>query len=105
MAYLGNPGQHVQVHLNSEFPDLVSYERFVALMPSVLAPLCAYLFSCYGRCTGISFIDSTPITVCHNRRIHSHDVFEGIAQRGKSSVGWFFGFKLHIVGVFSPSPI
>lgn len=66
-------------------------------MPSVLVPLCAYLVSCYGRCTGISFIDSTPIAVCHNRRIQSHHVFEGIAQRGKSSMGWFFGFKLHLV--------
>jgi len=89
--------QHVQVHLRSEFPNLVSYGRFVQLMPTVLVPLCAYLVSCYGRCTGISFIDSTPIGVCHNRRIHSHRVFEGMAARGKSSVGWFFGFKLHIV--------
>lgn len=89
--------QYVQLHLRSEFPNLVSYERFVALMPSVLIPLCAYLISCYGRCSGISFIDSTPIAVCHNRRIASHHVFEGIAQRGKSSVGWFFGFKLHLV--------
>lgn len=89
--------RRVQVHLNSEFPDLVSYERFVALMPRVLVPLCAYLVSCYGKCSGISFIDSTPLAVCHNRRIHSHRVFKDIAQRGKSSVGWFFGFKLHLV--------
>ena len=89
--------QHVQVYLRSEFPNLVSYERFVQLMPSVLVPLCAYLVSCYGRCTGISFIDSTPVAVCHNRRIQSHRVFDGIAFRGKSSVGWFFGFKLHLV--------
>ena len=89
--------RHVQEHLRSEFPELVSYERFVALMPGVLVPLCAYLVSCYGRCTGISFIDSTPIAVCHNRRIPSHRVFEGIAARGHTSVGWFFGFKLHVV--------
>ncbi len=89
--------RHVQLYLGSEFPGLVSYERFVALMPSVLVPLCAYLVRSYGSCTGISFIDSTPITVCHNKRIQSHHVFEGIAQRGKSSVGWFFGFKLHLV--------
>ena len=89
--------RHVQLYLGSEFPGLVSYERFVALMPSVLVPLCAYLVRSYGSCTGISFIDSTPITVCHNKRIQSHHVFEGIAQRGKSSMGWFFGFKLHLV--------
>ena len=89
--------RHVQAYLRSEFPDMVSYERFVALMPSVLVPLCAYLVNCYGRCTGISFIDSTPIAVCHNRRIRSHRVFGQVAKRGKSSVGWFFGFKLHLV--------
>jgi hypothetical protein len=89
--------EYVQLHLRSEFPNLVSYGRFVQLMPSVLVPLCAYLVSCYGNCTGISFIDSTPLAVCHNRRIKSHRVFEGLAKRGKNSVGWFFGFKLHFV--------
>ncbi len=87
----------MQVYLPAEFPQLVSYNRFVELMPSLLVPLCAYLQSCYGDCTGISFIDSTPIMVCHNRRIRRHRVFANIAQRGKNSVGWFFGFKLHLV--------
>lgn len=89
--------QFVQVYLRSEFPKLVSYSRFVELMPSVLTPLCAYLQSCYGECTGISFIDSTPMAVCHNRRIGRHRVFAEVAQRGKNSVDWFFGFKLHLV--------
>jgi transposase len=79
------------------FPGLVSYNRFVEWMPSVLIPLCAYLRHCFGRCTGISFIDSTSIKVCHNRRITSHKVFNSLAARGKTSVDWFFGFKLHIV--------
>jgi len=87
----------VQVHLTDEFPHLVSYNRFVELIPSVLIPLCAYLRSCYGECTGISFIDSTPLAVCHNRRIGRHRTFAGIAQRGKNSMGWFFGFKLHLI--------
>lgn len=52
---------------------------------------------CTGECTGISFIDSTPIRVCRNKRIFNHKVFEGIATRGKSTMGYFFGFKLHIV--------
>jgi len=89
--------QFVQVYLRAEFPHLVSYNRFVELMPSVLVPLCAYLQSCYGPCSGISFIDSTPLVVCHNRRIGQHRVFAGDAQRGKNSVGWFYGFKLHLV--------
>ena len=89
--------QFVQVYLRSEFPHLVSYQRFVELMPSVLVPLCAYLRSCYGECTSISFIDSTPLAVCHNRRIGQHRVFADVARRGKNSVDWFYGFKLHLV--------
>jgi hypothetical protein len=89
--------QFVQVYLQAEFPNLVSYSRFVELTPSLLVPLCAYLQSCYGSCSGVSFIDSTPLAVCHNRRILRHRVFRGIAQRGKNSVDWFFGFKLHLV--------
>jgi hypothetical protein len=89
--------QFVQVYLRAEFPKLVSYNRFVELLPSVLVPLCAYLQNCYGECTGINFIDSTPLRVCHNRRIGQHRVFAEVAQRGKNSVDWFFGFKLHLV--------
>jgi hypothetical protein len=88
---------HVCQHLRAEFPNLVSYERFVILMPSVLGPLCAYLKSLYGGCRGISFIDSTALMVCDNHRIHNHKVFAGVAQRGKGSMGWFYGFKLHLV--------
>ena len=89
--------KHVCKHLRSEFPKLVSYERFVILMPSVLGPLSAYLKSLYGRCHGISFIDSTAVMVCDNHRIHNHKVFAGLAQRGKGSMGWFYGFKLHLL--------
>jgi hypothetical protein len=89
--------EHVCQHLNKEFPKLVSYERFVILMPSVLGPMSAYLKSLYGRCHGISFIDSTALSVCDNHRIHNHKVFAQLAQRGKGSMGWFYGFKLHLV--------
>lgn len=89
--------KHVCQHLRSEFPNLVSYERFVILMPSVLGPLSAYLKSRYGHCHGISFIDSTALMVCDNHRIHNHKVFAGVAQRGKGSMGWFYGFKLPLV--------
>src|SRR5690348_5197674 len=88
--------EHVQVHLTSEFPHLVSYQRFVALIPSVLVALLAYLQSRYGACTGISFIDSTSLEVCDPRRISGHRVFATDARRGKTSMGWFYGFKLHL---------
>jgi hypothetical protein len=88
--------EHVQVHLTGEFPHLVSYQRFVALIPSVLVALLAYLQSRYGACTGISFIDSTSLQVCDPKRISQHRVFVTDAQRGKTSMGWFYGFKLHL---------
>src|SRR3982750_3052935 len=88
---------HVCTHLRTDFPGLPSYSRFVELIPSTLIPLCGYLQTRQGQPTGIQFIDSLPIRVCHNRRIHSHRVFDGFAQRGKSSMGWFYGFKLHLV--------
>jgi hypothetical protein len=89
--------EHVMVHLRSEFPGLVSYHRFVELMPSALIPLCAYLHSRLAASTGLAFIDSTPLPVCHNRRIPRHKVFAGFAARGKTSMGWFYGFKLHLI--------
>ena len=89
--------EHVQVSLRKEFPKLVSYTRFVELMSRTLTPLALYVQRCLGQCTGLSFVDSTSLVVCHNRRIHSHRVFEGLAERGKTSVGWFYGFKLHLV--------
>jgi len=90
--------EYVLVHLRGEFPGLVSYTRFVDYLPSALIPLCAYFkTTCLGDCTGISFIDSTSLDVCLNQRIASHKVFAGLAARGKTSTGWFFGFKLHLV--------
>jgi hypothetical protein len=88
---------HVQKYLQTEFPGLVSYNRFVEFMPSVLIPLWAYLRSCRETCIGLSFVDSTDLSVCHNRRIAQHKVFQGFAKRGKTSTGWFFGFKMHFL--------
>ena len=89
--------KHVLKQLGSEFPQLVSYNRFVELMPRVLLALCAYLQESFGVCTGINFVDSTSIRVCHNKRIPRHKVFAGLAQRGCTSMGWFYGFKLHLI--------
>jgi transposase len=89
--------EKVQPEWAQAFPGLVSYQRFVEWIPSTLVPMCAYLRSCFGKCSGISFMDSTALKVCHNRRIKQHKVFEDLAARGKTSVDWFFGFKLHLV--------
>ena len=90
--------QHVQRHLTNEFPDLVSYQRFIAVIPDMFIPMLAYLQSRYGSCTGISFIDSTSLEVCDPKRISQHRVFAPDAKRGKTSTEWFYGFKLHQAG-------
>jgi len=89
--------RQVCTELRSAFPHLPSYGRMVELLPATFVPLCALLRHGLAPTRGIAFIDSFPLKVCHTRRIHSHRVFAGIAQRGKSSMGWFYGFKLHIV--------
>ena len=90
--------EHVANHLRHLFPELVSYNRFVELEKDVAIPLALFIKKVLlGKCTGISFVDSTPLRVCKNQRIHIHRTFKGIAQRGKCSMGWFFGFKLHLI--------
>jgi transposase len=89
--------RQVCTELRSEFPHLPSYGRMVELLPATFVPLCALLHRRLAATHGIAFIDSFALKVCHNRRIHSHKVFAGVAQRGKSSMGWFYGLKLHLV--------
>lgn len=84
-------------HLRGEFPKLPSYQRCVELLPRCAAPLAALFQAACGECDGVSIADPTALAVCDNRRIHSHRTFEGHAERGKTSTGWFFGFKLHLV--------
>jgi len=79
------------------FRDLPHYDRFVSLMPRLFAPLMVLLHSLSGEPTGLYFADSSKLAVCHNRRIDRHKVFDGLAARGKTSMGWFFGLKLHFV--------
>lgn len=89
---------YIGVHLREEFPKQLSYNRFIAIEHKVFAPLMLFLnIVCFGECTGISFVDSTKISVCHNKRIFNHKTFDGFAQRGKSILGWFYGFKLHFI--------
>lgn len=89
---------YVQVHLQDLFPGLVSYNRFIELQQRCAIPFMLFVKTqCIGVCTGINYIDSTPLRVCHNKRIKQHQVFKDIAERGKCSMGWFFGFKLHLI--------
>ncbi|NJN47084.1 MAG: IS982 family transposase [Candidatus Competibacteraceae bacterium] len=88
---------HVCRHCRGKFPQLLSYTRFVALIPTALMPLCIYLNTRRGKDTGLAFVDATSLVVCHNRRIQNHKVFKAVARRGKTSMGWFYGFKLHLV--------
>jgi hypothetical protein len=89
--------EFVSRYLRAEFPSLVSYNRFVEFERDALVPLSAYLQTKRGNCTGISFIDSTKLAVCKNLRIPQHRQFTGIAARGKTTLGWFYGFKLHLL--------
>ena len=82
--------------LRKDFPNLVSYNRFVEFERDALVPLSAYLQTRRGKCSGISFIDSTKLAVCENLRIPQHRQFTGLAARGKTTLGWFYGFKLHL---------
>ena len=89
---------YVCVHQKNCFPKLVSYNRFIELSHRSALPFMLFLhYCCRGECTGISFIDSTVLRVCHNKRIKRNKVFKDMAKVGKSSMGWFFGFKLHLI--------
>lgn len=80
-----------------KFAKLPCYDRFVALKKKLFMPLTLLVHGLSGEETGLYFVDSTPLKVCHNKRIGNHNVFENLAKRGKSTMGWFFGFKLHLV--------
>lgn len=89
---------YVQVHLRREFPQTVSYNRFVELQRKAAVPMAVFLKTCcLGNCTGVSFIDSTPLRACHIKRERQNKVFKGIATKGQCSIGWFFGLKLHLI--------
>lgn len=88
---------YVCVHMRKEFPGLLSYNRFIQLIPRVIVVMLSFLYTLGGKITGISFVDSTPIAVCHMKRANRNKAFKGIAELGKCTMGWFFGFKLHLI--------
>lgn len=77
--------------------DLVSYQQFIKLIPRSITVVAALLKLLLGKCNGTSFVDSTSIAVCKNYRISRHKTFSGLGARGKTTKGWFFGFKLHLI--------
>lgn len=88
---------YISEQMREYFPKLVSYNRFIEIMPSIIVPLTLYLISKrFCKSFGINFVDSTTLEVCDPHRIYSHRVFSGLATRGKSSTGWFYGFNLHL---------
>ncbi len=89
---------HICQVLRPAFPKVVSYNRMVELMRFALIPMMLFLkLECKGKTTGLSFLDSTHLSVCHNKRIRQNKVFKGLAERGKTTIGWFYGFKLHLM--------
>jgi transposase len=90
--------QQVLKRYQHYFPHLVSYNRFVELMQACCVPLSLFMSRRrVAQTQGVAFIDSTALAVCENPRIHQHQVFAKTAKRGKTTTGWFFGFKLHLV--------
>ncbi len=79
------------------FPKLVHYDRFIALIKQAFPALICLLKSLAGEITEYLFIDSTPMAVCHNLREKKHKVFKDLAAKGKTSTGWFFGLKIHLI--------
>lgn len=88
---------HLSHFHKQDFPKLLSYSRFLQLMPRLFVPLCILLQSLFGEQTGTYIADATSLPVCHNKRINRNRVFKGLAARGKTTMGWFFGLKLHMV--------
>ena len=87
----------IQIHHKNDFPKALSYNRFIELMPRTFMPFVVLLNVLTGKETGKYFIDATKLPVCHNLRIYRNKVFKDLAKRGKTSTGWFFGFKLHLI--------
>lgn len=88
---------HVCVALRHLFPNIVGYSRFVQLTSDVFFPMFCFVKQHQGEWGNLQFVDSTVLTCCHVKRASSHRTFRSTARWGKTTVGWFFGFKLHLI--------
>ena len=89
---------YIRSWLKKEILTSISYNRFVELMPRVFFKMMLFMkLYAFGKCTGITFVDSTMIPVCHNVRRHFNKIFSGLAKNGKGTMGWCHGFKLHLL--------
>ena len=88
---------HLQQFHASEFRNLVSYTRFIALVQRTVVPFYFFSQSLSKTKTGCYFMDSTAIKVCNTKRAYAHKVFKSIATKGKTTTGWFYGMKLHLI--------
>lgn len=86
----------IKYHLN-DFPNLVSYQRFLEIQEQAYLPLMILFQIISAECDGKSYIDSTALSICHVKREYSYKMFKGLAQKNKSTMGWFIGFKLHMI--------
>jgi hypothetical protein len=89
--------QFLDIYWKKEFPNLPSYNRFIEIMNRVIFHLVLFSQINSGKRTGVYYIDSTCLPVCHLKRSKRHKTFDEVAEYGRTSVGWFFGLKLHII--------
>lgn len=87
----------LETYWKKYFPKLPSYQRFVELMSRAILPLTLFSQFKSGKKTGIYYIDSSCLPVCHLKRSKRNKTFKAIAEYGRTSVGWFFGLKIHLV--------
>lgn len=84
-------------YLPARYPNyfkLVSYSRIIQLWHRLILPMSLIMYMLTGEDTGIYFVDSTKLAICHRKRTSSNRVFKRIAQGGVSSYGFFLGQDL-----------
>ncbi len=84
-------------YLRNSFKNIVSYSWFIRLNKRYMHAMLCYLTSKMQSSHEVSYIDSTSLKACHIKRSYNHKTFKGLAEKGYTSVGWFYGFKLHLV--------